>query len=264
MEEAITPEVVQNEEVKTEPAAKVEPPKQETPPQTEAKDLVRRQIEAAETGVIIGGSFEDQYRLARLYCASRMLPAAFDTPEKVFTAMQFAYELGLKGITAMRNICVINGTPSLWGDLPLALVKRSGKLKVIKEWTTDEEGKEICPENNNIAAEPKVAYCRTVRKDDETENEVTTWFSQDDSRKAGLLGNAKKEIWTKYMRRMLQMRARGQNLKDNFGDVLMGAAIAEYDHNAVVDTEGKVLDSDVRETKNVAAEINKAYLDGAV
>lgn len=260
MEEAITPEIVQNEEPKTEPA-----PQQPTPPPAAESNVARRQIEAAETGVIIGGSFEDQYRLARLYCASRMLPVAFDTPEKVFTAMQFAYELGLKGITAMRNICVINGTPSLWGDLPLALVKRSGKLKSIKEWTTDETGKEIIPENNNIAAPPVAAYCRTVRKEEDGENEVTTWFTLEDAKKAQLYGNPKKPIWGLYLRRMLQMRARGQNLKDNFGDVLMGAAIAEYDHNAVVDADGRVLDSDHgKETKNVAAEINKAYLDAPV
>lgn len=250
------------------------PPQAEAPKQPEANEskgpeksptteIVRKQIEAAESGVIVGATFDDQYRLARVYHASRMLPQAFDTPEKVFAGMQFAYELGLKGITAMRNICVINGTPSLWGDLPLALVKRSGKLKAIKEWTTDESGKEISPENNNVSAMPAAAYCRTMRKDGEFENEVTTWFTLDDAKKAGLYGNPKKEIWAKYLRRMLQMRARGQNLKDNFGDILMGAAIAEYDHNAVVDTEtGRVLDSDTgKETKNVAAEINQAYLD---
>jgi hypothetical protein len=38
---------------------------------------------------------------------------------------------------------------------------------------------------------------------------------------------------------MLQMRARSQNLKDNFGDVLSGVAIAEYDFNTTGNEKGE-------------------------
>lgn len=244
------------EVVAAEPTKEPEPAAPQDNKQVAAKPKLAA-IPADENGVIVGATFEDQYRLAKVYAASGLLPAAFKTPEQIFTALQFMHELGIRGITGIRNVCVINGTPSLWGDLPLALVKRSNKIKAIKEWLVNDKGEEISAEKGNIKDKVYAAYCRTERADGTV---VTTWFSEEDAKSANLLGNQKKPIWNMYKRRMLQMRARGQNLKDNFGDVLMGSSIAEYDHNAIIDNGGKVLEQDNPETPSAAKTLNEKFL----
>ena len=52
-----------------------------------------------------------------------------------------------------------------------------------------------------------------------------TTFSEQDAKVAGLWG--KSGPWKQYPKRMLQMRARGFNLRDNFADILGGLITAE-------------------------------------
>ena len=92
-----------------------------------------KDIAVKETGEIQTVNFEQQYKLAQFYVRSGMLPKQYNSPEKVIAGMQYARELGLKQLTALRQITVINGTPSLFGDLPLAMVRASGQLESIKE-----------------------------------------------------------------------------------------------------------------------------------
>lgn len=207
-------------------------------------------LKSGPGGEFIGETFEERYRLASIYAASRFLPAAFDTPAKVFTALQFAYELGLRGITALRNIYIVNGTPALWGDLPLAIVRNSGKLKTIKEWTFDADGKEISLENKNIAVEPSGAACQTERHNAGEVSKQTTVFTVADAKTAGVWGV---KCWKTYPKRMLQLRARSQNLKDHFGDTLCGAAIAEHDFNVTGNERGEI---EVESELSGAAKLN--------
>jgi hypothetical protein len=151
----------------------------------------------------------------------------------VFVAMQYAYELGLKGITALRSIMVVNGAPSIFGDLPLALVRKSGKLVAIKEILIDKNQKEIKLENNNLNEEVFGAICTTIRRDGNINQEHTTHFTVQDAKNAGLWGG---KVWKVYPKRMLQVRCRSQNLKDQFSDVLSGVQILEYDFNQTSDT----------------------------
>lgn len=183
-------------------------------------------VQSNEQGQLVGKTLDEQWRLAVSYSKSGLLPKHFNTPEKILTAMQFAYELGLKPLSAMRQIAVINGIPSMYGDLPLAVCKASGKVEYVKEYYIDKTGKRISEANNNLLNEVVGAVCTTKRKGED--NEVTTVFTYDDAKKAGIFG---KNVWAVYPKRMLQMRARSQNLKDNFPDMLNGVSIAEYDHN---------------------------------
>jgi hypothetical protein len=68
----------------------------------------------------------------------------------------------------------------------------------------------------------------------------------DDAKFAKLLG---KGVWQVYPKRMLQMRARSQNLKDNFPDVLMGSAIAEYDLNIDPSSEQNIEGHEIKTDK---------------
>ncbi len=180
----------------------------------------RAPIEATTKGVLIGGTFEEQYRLARAYSASGLMPRALDTPEKVLVALQLCHELGLPPMTSVGKIMVLNGTPSIFGDLPLALVRKSGLLASFEEkWMKSESGEVIG------------AQCIASRKGEAIQ--VLREFSVSDAKLAKLWmktsRDGKPTPWVYYPQRMLQLRARGWCLKDLFPDVLMGISIMEYE-----------------------------------
>lgn len=185
-------------------------------------------ISTTESGVINPQNIEEAYRYAAAIHKSGLAPKQFDSPEKVLVAMQTAKELGLPALTALKNMYVVNGSVSLYGDLPLALVRRSGLLEKFKETQFDKDKKEICVENDNLNADCFTATCIIKRKG---EDEFTRSFTWEEVLKAGLDKNkwGLKETYQNFRKRMLQMRARGWALKDGFSDVLMGISIFEYD-----------------------------------
>lgn len=166
-----------------------------------------------ESGVLFGKTLDEQYRLATAYSRSGIMPAALNTPEKILVALQICYELKLNPMSSIGKIAVINGSPSLFGDLPLALVMRSGEMEYIKENFLSEE----------------VAECKIKRKNSD---EITRTFSIAEAKQAGLI-DKNGRVWKAYPKRMLQMRARSWALKDAFPDVLLGNHIAEYDFNVI-------------------------------
>lgn len=156
---------------------------------------------------IIPQTFEDAYRLARVFAATKLVPKDFqDKPEDCCVAILQGLELGMSPIAAVQSIAVINGRPCLWGDGMLAVVRASGLLETIKE------------EDNG-----STATCTVKRKGDL--DPVVRKFSQDDAKRAGLAG--KPGPWTQYPQRMRQMRARSWALRDVFTDVLKGISSAE-------------------------------------
>ncbi len=212
-------------------------------------------IMANEHKYLEAKDLDSRYRLAQAFHRSGMVPKSYKDAASVFAGMELALELGLKPFTALKNIAVINGNPSLWGDLPLSLCRRSGLLEKITEILLDKDYNEISWRNKNLNAEIYAAVCITRRKGSDTDLE--TVFTMDDAKRAGLL--SKDNVWKTYPRRMIQMRARGGNLKDNFGDVLLGIEIAEYDHNFLPMrdvTNGTVM-RDGTIAKDAAAEINR-------
>lgn len=202
-----------------------------------------------QEGVIQPANLDEAYRAARMYLASKMLPARFDSPEMIVTAMQYARELRLPGLVSLRQIAVVQGTPCLFGDLPLALVQRDGNLEWIKEFLIDDKGSRISFDDKNASAHPIAAVCIAKRKGDK--EPVERIFSMEDARKAGLDGG---QTWKKYPKLMLKYRARSQALKDKFADSLNGVAIAEYDHHVLPSEESpKLVDP--------AGELNAAFVD---
>lgn len=187
-----------------------------------------RNVGANAKGLLVGTDLAEQYSVAEMYVKSGIMPKSFDSAPKIIVGMQYARELGLQPLTAMRQMCVINGAPSLWGDLPLALVRKSGRLEYIKEYRFDIDGKEISPKNQNIKSEVFGCSCIIKSKDEPTE--IERWFTLDDAQKAGLIN---REVWKKYTATMLKYRARTEALKDGFGDILNGVSVAEYDFNDI-------------------------------
>lgn len=179
-------------------------------------------------------TFEDQQRLAKMYLASKVLPIRFKTEAEIITALHFASEhFPGKELTALRQIAVIQGSPVLFGDLPLALVQRSGKLESMVETFEDAPGQEK-------------ATCTVKRFGLEA---ITRSFSMSDARRAGL---SESQTYKKYPLRMLQCRARSWALKDGFADILAGIGILEYEFNKAPE-ELDVTESKLDKFKSLSA-----------
>jgi hypothetical protein len=145
---------------------------------------------------------------ADLVSKSGLVPKDYiGKPGNVIVAVQMGVEIGLKPMQSLQNISVINGRPSLWGDALLALVKASGVCEYIHE---------------EISADGETATCETKRKGEL--KATTRTFTIKDATKAGLMT---KDNWSKYPKRMLQLRARAWALRDVYPDVLGGLQVAE-------------------------------------
>ena len=171
-------------------------------------------VTVTEKGMI-PQDFEGLWRMASVMHASKMMPQAIDSIEKVMVCVQMGFEIGLSPMQAVQNIAVINGRPTIWGDAALALVESSGLLEDFSE--TIETGK----------AGSMTAICTAKRKGRSTP--IISTFSTEDAAAAGLLG--KSGPWKTYPKRMLQLRARGFALRDGFPDVLKGLKTAEEERD---------------------------------
>lgn len=226
--------------------------------QTVTQFPARKPPVEARNGLLSFTDLDSLQRLCIYLNASGMMPKQYNSPEKIGTGIQFAIQLGFadKWLLALRQIAVINGTPSMFGDLPLSLVRSSGLLCKFEEFLIDKDSKRICIQNNNLHSDFTGAVCIATRKEKDgtlfTDEKV---FTLDDAKKAGIWGQ---NVWKVYPKRMIQMRVRSMVLKDLFGDVLNGIAIGEYDFNTTIE---KAIDSTVVETKsNSAAEARLASL----
>lgn len=190
--------------------------------------MVNREVLVSDKGVLEAKTIEGQFRIAAMAFNAGLVPKGFTNAEQVMAGMQFAVEFGLPPLSGLRYIAVINGQPSIWGDLPLALCRKSGLLAKIEEKILDKDLNEICLNNKNLTAEPFAGWCRITRHCEEPRE---FFFSTEDAKKADLLG--KNTPWKTHTRRMLQMRPRQQGLKDVFPEILANIGIAEYDYNTI-------------------------------
>jgi hypothetical protein len=162
---------------------------------------------------------EEVFRQAQLVWAAGMAPTGCANPSAVCLILFAGYELGVSLTQALKNIVVINNRPCVWGDLLLAKCLAHPSCLAIDET------------RENPGTDQEVARCYVKRKlPSGAEREVEVLFGVEDAKKAGLWGNEKKDIWRKYGRRMLQMRARAWALRDSYADVLGGLDVVEsYD-----------------------------------
>jgi len=136
-------------------------------------------------------------------------------PADVLIAVQLAMELGVAPMQGLQSIAVINGRPTIWGDLLPALVYQSGLCEQFLE-----EGDET------------EARCTVKRKGYAA---ITRSFSMEDARRVPYKESndpsvkclADKSTYKGYPKRMLQMRARAFAIRDAFPDVLKGVGIRE-------------------------------------
>lgn len=194
----------------------------DTPP-PESQELAKSQgpktiIAMGDTGIKLG-TFDDLARFSRVIALSGFAPKGMNM-EAIFVAIQMGLELGISPMAALQSIAVINGRPSLYGDMQLALVNASGLCEEFEEWFEDKNGR--------LARNPQdftddVCGVACVKRKGRKGQEYS--FSVADARRAKLWGKA--GPWSEYPQRMLRFRARAFLLRDVFGDVLKGMKSAE-------------------------------------
>lgn len=198
---------------------------------------------ALENGLLSTKDSNEEWRVAQLMLSSKSLPKHFESVPQVMMAVQFLKSFGFNPFTAIRQTMIVNGSISIWGDLPLSLCQKSGELESIREFIIDKDYKEICFENHNLSAEMYAGVCMIKRKGREL---VTKAFTVDDAVSAGLWGG---NVWKKFPKRMIQMRTRSLALKDVFSDILSGVSINEYDIDGM------------NYKSNIANELNNEFLE---
>jgi len=162
-----------------------------------------------EVGVfsLVPKTFDEAMKYAELISKSSFVPTAYQGKTgDVLIAMQMGAEIGLKPLQALQGIAVINGKPTIYGDVAIALVRNSSVCEYIHE--TDDGNTARCEAKRKGQAQP-----------------VIRTFSDADAKAAGLLD--KPGPWKLYRARMRQMRARSFALRDGFADILKGFVITE-------------------------------------
>jgi hypothetical protein len=160
------------------------------------------------------------WRFATAVAKSGLAPKGIQTPEAIFIAIEMGLEVGLPPMSALQNIAVINGRPSIWGDAQLAVCRGTGEVEEFVEWY--EQGGKKLARNPTTFGDDTTAVCRVKRRGYEA---AETAFSVADSKQAKLWG--KEGPWSQYPGRMLRFRARSFALRDTFGDALKGLRAAE-------------------------------------
>ena len=138
----------------------------------------------------------------------------------VVLCVQMGAEVGVSPAQAIQNICVINGKPSIYGDLGLALFKRDSKIYATFE--------ERAPDKAYAQGE---GWCKIVLKDGTV---VERTFSVDEARRAGLW--TKQGPWQQYPGDMLMWRARWKAMRSTDPGVFKGLAARE-EQEYIIDAE---------------------------
>ena len=146
--------------------------------------------------------------LADMFASTELVPKDYrNKPNECLVAMMLGNEIGLNPMQALQNIAVINGRPSIWGDAMLALVQNHP----LYEWHKEEFD------------EATMTATFTIKRKGSPVSHIES-FSMADAQTAGLSGS---QTYKKYPKRMLQMRARGFGLRNQFSDALCGLISAE-------------------------------------
>lgn len=190
-------------------------------------------------------SFDDLWRFSKAISTSGLTPKGMEKPESIMIAIQMGLEIGLSPMKSLQSIAVINGKPSIYGDAAKAMCLASPVCEYINEYYEGD-------------GETLTAICESKRVNGK---EHKSTFSVSDAKKAGLWN--KNNVWSAYGKRMLMMRARGFELRDNFTDVLGGfqtyEEVADYqDVKAGEPIEAKVMAVENSVKTAVAAIAKKA------
>lgn len=162
-------------------------------------------------------SFDGLYRIAALYLESNAFKPEFfvgcETNRSKLARIMFALEkgmaIGLAPTECIDAMAFIRGKITIYGDALVACVKRHPECTGVSTvWGGDGD-----------------EFGATVTVGRRHQPDVVVRFTIADAKRARLWGQ--RGPWSDYPQRMLQQRARGFAMRDQFPDALMGAITAE-------------------------------------
>lgn len=140
------------------------------------------------------------WKLARMTTNTEMVPRTLrGRPEAALAVMVYGHELRLQPMTSLREIFIIEGTPSCSAKLMRALIYRAGH------------------QLNFVETSRTKVVVEGIRADGLGTARVT--WELEDAKIAGLLA---KDVWKKYPRAMLCARATSELARLIFADTTIG------------------------------------------
>jgi hypothetical protein len=167
-------------------------------------------VKADATRAFEPNSIDEGYELAKLLCASGLLPRGAQRPEAAFAIIATGRELGLTAMQSLRSIHIIEGKPTLSADLVAALCKSRP---------------DVCVYFRLVESTERGATYETHRKGEPEPTRMS--FTWEDAQRAGVTG---KDNWKKYPAAMLRARCITALARAVYPDLAMGV----YDPDEVV------------------------------
>lgn len=181
-----------------------------------------------EGGFIVPTTVEEAARMAKAVIIGGFAPDSYKErdgtmdPNKVMLGIMAAMEAGLPPLYGLRQIAIINGRPTIWGDAAMALVQKHG---IITSYTEEQIG--TLPTEKDLSKWPDDYGWRVTIERKGQKGAYVGEFTVGMAKRAQLWMNAKKVPWMQHPDRMLKIRARAFPLRDGFADALAGLAIRE-------------------------------------
>lgn len=201
-----------------------------------------------ERGYIVPTTVEEAARMAQAVIMGGFAPDSYKDkisglfdPNKIMLGIMAAMEAGLQPLYGLRQIAIINGRPTIWGDAAMALVQSKN---LIDEYIEERIG--TAPTNADLSKWPAgYGWKVTIRRKGQ-KGEYVGEFTVAMAKRANLWLNPKKAPWREHPDRMLKIRARAFPLRDGFADALAGLAIREEveDHEQPVERHVEINLSD--------------------
>lgn len=201
-------------------------------PQLPAIPAKRNVAVDEERGYIIPKDIDQAFRFAQAVVTARLAPDSYNNdPSKVMLGAMAAMEAGLPPLYGLRQIAIINGRPTIWGDAAMALIQASGQLadRIVTELgggiDTDTVPRNEWPDS--------FGYMVQLFRRGQSSPYIGR-FTIADAKRAKLWDDHRRQPWQNHPKRMLLVRAQTIAQRDGFADCLAGLAIREE----VEDTHG--------------------------
>lgn len=214
----------------------------ETPPPTKREPRELTKFEAGgKLNALIPQTPEEYARMARLLMDAGCVPASYDSKRndatevraKLIIGLMKSVEIGVPPITGLNGIMIVNNRPSVWGDLAVSLIQRSGhldKMEVRKIGPEPQPGQPLKDWSGEFG------YRVMMWRKGQSQPYVGE-FTVGDARRANLWENHKKQPWINYPLDMLFNRARAKAARMGFADALHGMGIVEEERDVAPQVE---------------------------
>lgn len=200
--------------------------------------LVRHQAGQLNPHQFEPNGFDELKEFAHMVCRSGLFGRRYEGDQakqatilsETMTVLVTGRELGLSAMRSLSGVHVIEGKPSLSGELMLAMCKRSD---VCEYFMVEDSSPTSCTVAAKRKGEPKERRAtwtiEMVRAQEiDVYDEVEWKTSQSGKRYPAKTGNKiKKDTWKKYPHLMLKWRAVSEVARDTFGDVIGGMYATE-------------------------------------